>query len=191
MELRLQQVFPVLMLTLLTAGSLWLERATREPEQDPTVDLNSGPDIIVEQMALTRFDINGRPHYYLDAREMRHLPGEAHATLAAPVVHLVREDMDMRWSANDAEVRDDGTRVVMTGDVRGQRSVPGEADMHFRSANLTVWPDVESAKSSTPVTITQAGATARGDRMVADNVFGNTTLIGQAQMHLPAKRKPE
>ncbi|QID18801.1 LPS export ABC transporter periplasmic protein LptC [Nitrogeniibacter mangrovi] len=189
MRLTLQHAFPVIALTVLAAGSFWLERATRGPGTAVEASEEQGPDIIVEQMALTRFDINGKPHYYLDAREMRHLPGQAHSRLTDPVVHLVRDALDMRLASRSADVRDDGDRVDMAGNVRGERTIPGEPTTHFASESLIVWPNVESAKSLDPVTITQDGATARGDTMTADNVFGVMTLTGHVQAHMPIKRK--
>lgn len=189
MQVRFHHIFPIIVLTILAAGSFWLERATRVTDSAASPDALQGPDVIVEQMSLTRFDINGTPHYYLDAREMRHLPGEANARLTSPVVHLVRDALDMRWSADTAQVRDDTQRVDLSGNVKGERTVPGEAPMHFSSATLTVWPDIEAAKSTTPVTLAQNGTTATGDRMDADNIFGVVTLTGRVNVHMPIKRK--
>lgn len=189
MQVRFHHVFPIIVLTLLAGGSFWLERATRVADVADSPDVLEGPDVIVEQMSITRFDINGNPHYYLDAREMKHLPGEQQARLDGPVVHLVRDGLDMRWSSDTAEVRDDSQRVDMVGNVEGERTIPGEAPAHFSSATLTVWPEVESAKSTTPVTLTQNGSVATGDRMDADNIFGVVTLTGRVKVHMPNTRK--
>jgi len=188
MRVSLQHVFPVAALTVLAAGSIWLERATRGPDETPLQSAQQGPDVVVEQMAITRFDINGKPHYYLDARQMEHLPGTASARLTDPVVNLLRDDSRMRLAADTAVARDDGERVDLSGNVRGERTLPGAPTTHFASASLIVWPNVESAKSTDPVTITQEGATARGDGMTADNLFGLITLTGQVRAHMPIKR---
>jgi len=189
MQIRFHQVFPIIVLTLLAGSSFWLERATRVMEEVPQTDQNQSPDLIVEGVAGTRFDINGKPHYYLDADLMKHLPGMAHAQLTHPKVHLVRDHLDMRLTSNTAFVRDDGERVDMHGDVKAERTIPGEPTTHFASETLTVWPDVESAKSETPVTITQNGMVAIGDRMDADNIFGVVILTGHVTTHIPIKRK--
>jgi lipopolysaccharide export system protein LptC len=189
MRVSLHHVFPIAALTALAAGSIWLERATRGPDTAPAQAAQQGPDVVVEQMAITRFDINGRPHYYLDARQMEHLPGTANSHLTDPVVNLLRDDSRMRLAADTAVARDDGERVDLAGNVRGERMLPDAPPMHFASASLVVWPNVESAKSLDPVTITQEGAVARGNGMTADNVFGLITLTGQVQAHMPIKRK--
>lgn len=189
MQVSFHHIFPILVLTLLSAGSFWLERTTRAPEALPQSEQLRGPDLIVEGVAATRFDINGNPHYYLNAERMKHLPGSAHAELVQPRVHLVRDQLDMRLSSVSALVRDDGERVDMSGNVQGERTIPGEPTTHFASETLTVWPEVESAKSESPVTISQDGMTASGNRMDADNIFGVVVLSGDVKAHLPIKRK--
>ncbi len=189
MRIGLQHIFPVAALTVLAAGSFWLERTTRSPDESQSAATQQGPDVVVEQMAVTRFDINGLPYYYLDARQMEHLPGNANSRLVSPVVHMVRDKVDLRLVANTAVARDDGERVDLTGDVRGVRSLPDEPPTHFASRSLIVWPGVESAKSVDPVTITQDGTTARGNGMTADNIFGLITLTGQVKVHMPIHRK--
>lgn len=188
MRISLQHVFPIAALTALAAGSIWLERATRTPDEVASQDVQQGPDVVVEQMAVTRFDLNGNPHYYLDARQMEHLPGTANAHLTDPVVNLLRDDARMRLAADTAVARDDGERVDLAGHVRGERTLPGAPPTHFASDSLIVWPNVESAKSLDPVTITQDGAVARGNGMTADNLFGLITLTGQVHTHMPMKR---
>jgi lipopolysaccharide export system protein LptC len=189
MRVGLAQVFPIAALVLLAGASIWLERATRGPEDARAPTAQRGPDVVVEQMAVTRFDINGNPHYYLDARQLEHLPGEAHARLSAPVLNLLKDDGLFRLAADTAIARDDGERIDLAGEVRGERRLPGSAPLHFASDSLTIWPNVESAKSIDPVTITQDGATARGDHMMADNLFGLITLTGQVRSHMPIQRK--
>ena len=189
MRIGLQHVFPVVALTVLAGGSFWLERTTRSPDEALALAAQHGPDVVVEQMAVTRFNINGLPYYYLDARQMTHQPGEANSRLESPVVHMLRDDVDLRLAADTALARDDGERVDLAGNVRGVRTLPGEPATHFASRSLVVWPNIESAKSSDPVTITQDGTTAQGDGMSADNAFGLITLTGRVHVHLPPQRK--
>jgi len=189
MRVGMQHVFPLAALTALAAGSIWLERATRGPEATAGQSMQSGPDVVVEQMAVTRYDINGRPHYYLDARLMEHMPGTAQSHLTEPVVNFIRDDARMRLASDTALARDDGERVDLAGHVRGERALPDLPITYFSSDSLVVWPNMEAAKSLDPVTITQDGSTARGDTMTADNLFGLITLTGQVHAYMPIKRK--
>ncbi|MCB1961171.1 MAG: LPS export ABC transporter periplasmic protein LptC [Rhodocyclaceae bacterium] len=189
MRLSLQHLFPLLALGALAGGSLWLERITRSPEEASAAARASGPDVIVDQMAVTRFDINGVPHYTLDARNMTHLPGEAHSHLDDPVMHYTRDTMRLQLAARSAIARDDGERIDLAGEVRGERALPDQPVSTFASESLTLWPRVESAKTTDPVLLTQNGAEVRGNGMTADNIFGLITLTGRVDAYMPVKRK--
>ena len=188
MDARLQYVFPLVALSALAAGSIWLERVTRAPG-DAYLGSDGGPDVVVDQMALTRFDINGAPHYYLDARRVTHVPGEESSQLEDPVVHYTRESMRMRLAADAGVARDDGERVDLAGTVRGERELPGRPITTFASESLTIWPKIEAAKSIDPVVLTQNGAEVRGSGMTADNIFGLITLTGRVNANMPVNRK--
>jgi len=189
MGVRLHHVFPIFVLSAVAAGSIWLEKVTGTGEARQRTEVTGGPDLIVEQMSITKFDINGVPKYFLDAREMQHYPGEAQARLTSPVVNMIEDPMHMRWSSETALTHDSAEQVDLAGNVRGERTVEGEPTMYFASESLTVWPDTESARSDTRVTITRDGSTASGDRMTAENVFGALTLTGNVKTHMPIKRK--
>lgn len=184
----LQYVFPLVALSVLAGGSFWLERTTRAPG-DAYLGREGGPDVIVDQMALTRFDINGAPHYYLDARRVTHIPGEAYSQLEDPVVHYTRENMRVRLAADAGVARDDGERVDLAGTVRGERELPGRPVTYFASESLTIWPDIEAAKTTDPVVLTQNGAEVHGSGMTADNIFGLITLTGRVNANMPVNRK--
>ncbi len=187
MAAHLQYVFPVVALSLLAGGSIWLERVTRAP-RDAYLAVAGGPDVVVDLMALTRFDINGEPHYYLDARRVTHLPGEENSQLEDPVVHYTRENMRVRLAADAGVARDDGERVDLAGTVRGERELPGRPVSYFASDSLVIWPNVEAAKSTDPVVLTQNGAEVRGSGMTADNIFGLITLTGRVNANMPVNR---
>ena len=189
MRLSVQHIFPLIALGVLAGGSVWLERVTRSPDDARPDTRSADPDVIVEQMAVTRFDINGVPHYTLDARTMTHRPGEASSRLEAPVMHYTRDDMRLRLAADTGVALDDGERVDLAGTVRGERELPGLPVTTFASESLTLWPRIESAKTTDPVHLTQDGADVRGSGMTADNIFGLITLSGRVAAHMPIKRK--
>lgn len=188
MAARLQYVFPVVALTVLAGGSIWLERITRAP-RDAYLAAAGGPDVVVDQMALTRFDINGAPHYYLDARQVTHLPGEEISQLDDPVMHYTRETIRVRLAADAGVARDDGERIDLAGTVRGERELPGRPVTYFASESLTIWPDTESAETTDPVVLKQNGSEVRGSGMTADNLFGLITLTGRVHANMPVNRK--
>jgi len=189
MRLSPQHLYPIIALAALAGGSIWLERVTKDPNTSPEPNAMRGPDVIVEQMALTRFDLTGTPQYYVDAQQMRHLPGQAQSELTDPVVRYQRDGMHLRLTAEHGVARDDGERVDLKGQVRAQRTLPGKPVSTFASDTLVLWPNTEQAKSVDPVVLTQDGAEVHSNGMSADNLFGEITLTGGVVANLPIKRK--
>ena len=189
MRLTPQHLYPVIALTVLAAGSLWLERVSQDPARPADPEALRGPDVIVDGMALTRFDLTGKPQYTLDARQMTHYPAQAQSQLAEPVVHYQRDDGQIRLSADNGLARDDGERVDLAGQVRAERTLPGKPVATFASESLVLWPNTEQAKSIDPVVLTQDGAEVHGNGMTANNLFGDITLTGGVVANLPIKRK--
>ncbi|HQU89804.1 MAG TPA: LPS export ABC transporter periplasmic protein LptC [Denitromonas sp.] len=189
MRLSPQHLYPIIALAALAGGSIWLERVTEDPNTSPEPNAMRGPDVIVEQMALTRFDLTGTPQYYVDAQQMRHLPGQAQSELTDPVVRYQRDGMHLRLTAEHGVARDDGERVDLKGQVRAQRTLPGKPVSTFASDTLVLWPNTEQAKSVDPVVLTQDGAEVHSNGMSADNLFGEITLTGGVVANLPIKRK--
>ncbi|MCZ4306476.1 LPS export ABC transporter periplasmic protein LptC [Zoogloeaceae bacterium G21618-S1] len=189
MRLSPQHLYPIIALAALAGGSIWLERVTKDPNASPAPKAMRGPDVIVEQMALTRFDLTGKPQYYIDAQQMKHLPAQAQSELTDPVVRYQRDGMHMRLTAEHGVTRDDGERVDLKGQVRAQRTLPGKPVSTFASDTLVLWPNTEQAKSVDPVVLTQDGAEVHSNGMNADNLFGEITLTGGVVANLPIKRK--
>ncbi|TVO62447.1 LPS export ABC transporter periplasmic protein LptC [Denitromonas ohlonensis] len=189
MRLSPQHLYPIMALAALAAGSIWLERISTDPNATPEPKAMLGPDVIVEHMALTRFDLTGTPQYYIDAQQMRHLPAQAQSELIEPIVRYERDGMHLRLTADHGVTRDDGERVDLKGQVRAQRTLPDKPESTFTSDTLVLWPNTEQAKSIDPVVLTQDGAVVYSKGMTADNLFGEITLTGGVVANLPIKRK--
>ncbi|MBT0962689.1 LPS export ABC transporter periplasmic protein LptC [Denitromonas iodatirespirans] len=189
MRLSPQHLYPIIALTVLAGGSLWLDRVSQDPAQPSDPAARRGPDVIVDTMSLTRFDLTGKPQYTIDARQMTHYPALAQSHLDEPVVHYRRDDARLRLTADSGIARDDGERVDLSGQVRAARTLPNKPVATFASQSLVLWPNTEQAKSIDPVVLTQDGAEVHGNGMTANNLFGDITLTGGVVANLPIKRK--
>ncbi|MEZ5626462.1 MAG: LPS export ABC transporter periplasmic protein LptC [Rhodocyclaceae bacterium] len=189
MRVNAQHFYPIAALAALAAGSLWLDRVSQDPNAAPTPQALRGPDVIIEQMALTRFDLSGSVQYTIDAQRMTHFPAQSQSELSTPVVHYLRDGMQLRLTADHGLTRDDGERVDLKGQVRAARTLPGKPVATYASDTLVLWPNTEQAKSVDPVVLTQDGAVVNSNGMTASNLFGEITLTGGVVANLPIKRK--
>lgn len=181
-----EQLYPVIAVLLVAAGSIWLERATRSADERPPAQHRRDPDFTAETTRLVGFGKDGRRHFELLAERVTHYPQNGLTQLQKPRLRYDTASGELEVRAHNGEVFGEGERLVLQGDVRATR--PASANrppLSFESASLTVWPQDERAETGDPVTLTQGVNTARADGMKTDNLFGTLVLIGNARVHLP------
>jgi len=186
MSFPLDRLYPIIVLTVLLGGTIWLERITNN--DSPAVDdVREEPDFIAEESRTVRFDQQGRQRYELIADKITHYPAVNISQLQQP---RLRYDVDQRVlqiTARYGEVRRDGEEVFLSGDVSVVRTgLPDEESLTLTSSTLTVWPDTEQAATDDPVVLTRGTTVARGDAMRADNLFGTLNLLGSTSIHMPS-----
>jgi lipopolysaccharide export system protein LptC len=189
------QFYPLVIVALLAAGSVWLERLTRDAAPPPAAVSDSMPDFAAATVRITGFAHDGSLRYTLDSPHLTHLP-QSDITLAeTPYLRLFAHGRETWLQAGRGEVSAGGERVDFSGAVEleresgeGDAGNPGEP-LRFVSEQLRVWPQDQRAATDTPVHITQADSTATADGLAASNIFGNLELIGHARVSFPRHRR--
>lgn len=186
MRWSLTRLYPVIALVVLAAGTVWLERVTREEDVARTKAERRDPDFIAEQTRLTSFDAEGRQSYVLLADRITSYPAADTTELLRPRLTYDMDGRELRIVAKTGEVLGAGDEVRLKGDVRVHRvPAPGFPELTLATQSLRVWPDDQRAETHEPVVLTRDASTAHGDGLKADNLFGTLELIGSVRVTMP------
>lgn len=174
---RWHTLYPVVMIGLLAALTLWLNRAmTFEPARHDD-KLRHDPDYIVDNLNGKRFDAQGKLQYSLVADHMVHYADDESTELINPrVLHLGR-GTPLRVSASHADLSKDGKVVTLTDNVRLVRdATKDKPQMTLSTTTLTVLPDDEFASTAAPVTITHGSSVLHGTGFEYNNITAVAAL---------------
>ncbi len=175
-------LFPLLVLAVLAAATVWLEEASQEETSAPRARDRHDPDYWVDGVQLRGFDAKGAPRHELKALRLEHYPDNDTALVFEPRLKYL-EDRKMSVTAKRAWVDKQGDHVLLEGDVEIVR--PGEnPDAPATIATTTrlhVLADAEKAHTDAPVTIRQGRSVIVGQGGIAiDNKSQVTVLLGPA-----------
>lgn len=177
-----QQVFPIVLLSLLAALSFWLAHSVDLPEPRRDGKQRHDPDTFVENFQVRRMDANGALQYRLTSPRMQHFPDDDSSLLIQPKLDYYRPDQpSMTLSGKNGYVASKGETVFFWDDVMATRAATGERpEMVARMPDLTVQPDEGFAFTDSPVEIVQGRSWMKGIGMELDN--NNSVLILKSQV---------
>ena len=180
---RASSLFPLLLLLLLAAGSLWLERAVQAPERDKSGKLRHDPDFVAEDFGITKMGATGKPEYILSAERMQHYPDDESTSVVAP--RLVQR----HENANPVVIRADRGLIAKNGDeasffgnvVVVREAGRGRSELRVQTEYLQVVPDRDIARTDKPVTITEGLSRLSGVGMEFNNKTRQFALLSQVR----------
>jgi lipopolysaccharide export system protein LptC len=155
-------LFPLLVLAMLAAFTIWLERATRGEGNGPNPNLRHDPDFWVDEFILRRYDLDGSIQHTLQATRMTHFPDDDSTEVDEPRVAYFRDRTTTTLTARLAWLDKDGQHVRLQDDVRVIRTDPDGTATIIDTNLLNVTPDDEYAQTDAPVTITQGRSVMHG-----------------------------
>ncbi|MCJ7837985.1 MAG: LPS export ABC transporter periplasmic protein LptC [Burkholderiales bacterium] len=180
---RASNLFPLLLLLALAAGTLWLERAVQAPERDLSGKLRHDPDFIAEEFGVTKMSVTGKPEYSLSAARMLHYPDDESTDIVEP--HLVqRHDDDPRIvvRAERGKVSRNGEEASFYGNVEVVREAGrGRSELRMRTEYLQIVPDQDIARTDKPVIITEGRSRLAGVGMELNNKTRQFKLLSQVR----------
>lgn len=155
---RLTAWVPLLLVGLLAALTLWLDRAVQSSARDVTGASRHDPDYIVDNLSAARMNEAGTAKYTLSAVKMVHYPDDDTTLLTTPkFVSYGLEKAPVIVTANQAVISGRGDHVYFQDNVRVTRAAYGEqSELVMRTTFLHVIPDHNLAKTDRQVTITDA-----------------------------------
>lgn len=175
--------FPLwLGLVVLVVSTVWLERLTRAPEPAPRALLTDEPDFVATTAHLLQYDLEGRPHYTLEADRITHTAQQRATLLYAP--KLTSEDamLSVSLQSHWARIEDNGQALIFTEAVRLRQTAEGQAQPRlFETETLHFFPNSKTLHAPGPVLLTQGGSRIRADTLHADKALGLIELEGRVQ----------
>lgn len=175
-------LLPLFLLALLAGGTFWLERVTRVE-----IDVGSGknrhdPDYIIDNFTTRSFNLNGSLQHMLSAQRMLHYPDDETTEVSAPALVYFDQTPPTRVSAKQAWVSKDGKEVRLIEDVRMIREASSTRPaLAVSTAELSVFPDDEIARTNKPVTIVNGQSTLNGRGLEANHRTQVFTLLGRVR----------
>lgn len=182
-------LFPLVLLTALTALTFWLRYATELPEIGHDGKHRHDADAIVTDGTLRKIDQTGKLLYTLKAAEMHHYPDDDTTDLTKPnLVYLSTKSPTVTLTADTAHVSQDADRVDLYGNVYIHRAATAKDEaMEGTTTQLTAFPNEETAFTKAPVRMTQGKSWATGVGLQLDNKTQTYVIESQARAVLESR----
>lgn len=158
MTARLSAWFPVALLAILAAVTVWLDREVQPPEAAADSKTRHDPDYIVENFSATRVGPDGRPQHTLHARRMAHYPDDDTTHLDAPRLVSFRGKAEaVTVTAKTALLSSNGENAYLNDDVRLVRAAREKnSELVVETTWLHVMPEAHIAQTDREVRISDA-----------------------------------
>ncbi len=158
---RLSQLFPILLLAVLTSLSVWLDYTVQQGSH-PAETVRHDPDYIIENIVARRLDVNGNVKQTLHAERMTHYPDDDTTHLIMPrFVSSPSGRPPVTITSKTARVSSGGENIYFETDVRALRAAyDNRSDLLLQTTLLHVIPDENIARTDQHVTITSAHTVA-------------------------------
>lgn len=155
---RLAAWFPVVLLALVAAVTVWLDREVQPPERVRDGKMRHDPDYIVENFSAFRIGPDGMPRYALNARRMVHYPDDDTTHLEAPrLVSFRGTAAAVTATSKTALLSSNGEEAYLIDDVRLVRAAyDDKSEMTMQTSWLHIVPDGNTANTDRPVQIVDA-----------------------------------
>ena len=155
---RLSAWFPVVLLAIVAAMTVWLDRQVQPPERARDAKARHDPDFIVDNFSATRIGPDGIPRYTVSARRMTHYPDDDTTHLDAPkFVNFGQPGAALTVTSISAMLSSNGENAYFTDDVRLVRpAYAGGSELTVQTTSLHIIPDAHLAKTADPVRISDA-----------------------------------
>jgi lipopolysaccharide export system protein LptC len=194
MRERIAPIFAIILLLVVVGSSYWYSRLMRVPRAAPPPTPGT-PDVVVERVVITQFDVHGIARNKLFAERLTHFQENDNIELASPRLVSLRPDqpqVDAR--AQRARVENAGEKVHMMGSVLLTRAAtPGEPALRLSTEYLLALPDIDRFSTDRPVEMERGPSTIDAESMVYDNITRTIDFQGDVRgtfVAPPAPAKP-
>jgi lipopolysaccharide export system protein LptC len=179
---RIAPLAAIILLTIVVGTSYWYSRMMRIPRAAPPPAPGT-PDVVVERVVITTFDVHGLARNKLFAERLTHFQENDNIELASPRLVSLRPDqpqVDAR--AMRARVENAGERVHMMGSVLLTRAAAGdEPALRLSTEYLLALPDLDRFSTDKPVEMERGQSTINAQSMLFDNITRTIDFEGNVR----------
>ena len=153
--------FALILLALLAAVTLWIDRTVQPPPPKRDGSTRHDPDYIVNNFSSLRSDPQGNPRYSLAGIDMRHFPDNDTTELTRPFfTQFSLKKPTMQVQGERGLVSPNGENVYFMDNVKLIRAAtPQKGELTLLTEYMHIMPDQGLLKTDRPVTILQAPRT--------------------------------
>ncbi|OIQ88901.1 lipopolysaccharide-assembly, LptC-related [mine drainage metagenome] len=178
--------FPLALLALLAALTLWIDRTVQPPQPKPDGSSRHDPDYKVSNFTTTKSDLNGNPRFVLSATELTHYPDDDSAQMTRPrFTQYSYNKPYTQIQGQRGQVSSNGEDVYFMDHVKVVRApTPTRGELTVLTEYLHLIPDQDIAVTDRPVSILQAPATViRGSGMEYNKSARTLEVYGRVHVH--------
>ena len=178
----------IILLTVVVGTSYWYSRVMRIPRAAPPPAPGT-PDVVVERVVITQFDLHGLARNKLFAERLTHFQENDNIELASPRLVSLRQDqpqVDAR--AMRARLENAGERVHMMGSVLLTRAAAGsEPALRLSTEYLLALPDLDRFSTDQEVEMQRGTSTINAQSMLYDNIARTIDFQGEVRASFAAQ----
>ena len=190
----------LVVLILLVAATLWLDKAVQPPAVVEDGTARRDPDFMIEGLSAIRMGHDGMELYKLSAKKLLHYPREnvapispAIAPTTTSVVQKVvpltpkaqtPDKLPVRLKADLVELYGSNDEIYLSGNVSLLRDINKDSNKKLKivTSSLSVFPDKGVARTDKAVFITEGSAIINAVGMEIDNDANVTRLLSQVKV---------
>ena len=171
MRLSTTRMFPLLLMLALAGLTFWLERTVREEEGVHPSLRRHDPDIVVDKLTHTRFNLQGLVESTLAAAKMLHYPDDDSTELVAPrLVQTKPDEPRMMLTADRGTLSQDGEEIFLYGNVLIVREAGRDSlEKHMRTSFVHVVQGSSVIRTDRDIIITEENHLLSGRGMEYHN----------------------
>lgn len=179
---RIAPLAAILLLIIVVGTSYWYSRTMRIPRAAPPPAPGT-PDVVVERVVITQFDVHGIARNKLFAEQLTHFGENDNIELANPRLVSLRQDqpqVDAR--SQRARIENAGEKVHMMGSVLLTRAAgAGEPALRLSTEYLLALPDLDRFTTDKPVEMERGTSTINAQSMIYDNIARTIDFQGDVR----------
>lgn len=186
-------MFPLVLMLALAGLTFWLERTVREEDGAHPSLRRHDPDYVVDNLAHTRFNVQGIVESTLAAAKMLHYPDDGSTELVAPrMVQTKPNEPRVTLTADRGTLSQDGEEVFLYGNVLVVREAgPEGAETRMRTSFMHVVQAHSVIRTDRDVVITEENRLLSGRGMEYHNDTKELFLRERVRGRFEPKKKDD
>jgi lipopolysaccharide export system protein LptC len=191
MNLRINNLLPLLLVLFLAALTLWLRIAVEQAPPKKAASNRHDADAIVDNFRLVRMSSAGTPAYTMTARRMLHYPDTDTTVLEAPVfLKRGTDGVTMQVTSTSAVIAPDAGEARFKGNVLLRRDAyAGQPALLARTEFLHLLADKDLVRTHERITIHEGSTIFTGVGMELNRATRQFQLHSQVKGHFNAIKR--